>query len=297
MMAVFGYLWFMMGPVQEILGIQYAYFGARAALERLNRMLELKLEPQSPQLVDPFAGKATVGIRIEDLHFTYPNGGEVLHGIDMTIRAGEKIALVGVSGGGKSTLVQILIGLYPPTSGMVYFDNVSWSKIGMPLIREHVATVLQHPAMLNDTVRANLSLGREMDDAELWQALDIAQLRETVERFPQGLDTLIGRSGMRISGGQRQRLAIARMILARPKVVILDEATSALDSTTETRLHEAMSEFLESRTTIIVAHRFSAIRHADRVFVFEDGTIGEQGPHDQLMSLGGLYARFYGIRN
>ena len=296
MMAVSGYLWFTMAPVQEILGIQYALFGARAALERINQLHALKQEPEYPHLLNPFRGKETVGVRIAELRFTYPNGGEVLRGISLDIRPGQKIALIGASGGGKSTLVQVLIGLYPPTSGMVYFDGAPMDRIGMDVVREHVATVLQHPVLFNDTVRANLTLGREADAAALWRALEIAQLKETVEAAPEGLDTVVGRAGMRLSGGQRQRLAIARMVLADPKVVILDEATSAVDNVTEARLYEALDEFLKHRTTLIVAHRLSAIRHADRMFVFEDGLIAEQGNHETLIARNGLYARLYGER-
>jgi ATP-binding cassette subfamily C protein len=164
----------------------------------------------------------------------------------------------------------------------------------MDVIRTHVATVLQHPTLFNDTVRMNLTLGRELPERALWNALEIAQLRPKVEELERGLDTLVGRSGIRLSGGQRQRLAIARMVLADPRVVILDEATSALDVETERRLHEALGEFLAGRTTILIAHRLSAVRRADRVLVFEDGRIAETGRHCDLVAGDGLYAALYG---
>jgi len=293
MMAVFGYLWFMMGPVQDILGIQYAWFGARAALTRINHLLALKDEPQYPHLANPFAGRHTVGVEVRDVHFRYAEN-PVLNGVSLTIQAGEKVALVGASGGGKSTLVQIILGLYQPQSGSVLFDGVPTTEIGLDVVRENVASVLQHPALFNDSVRMNLTLGRDMDETALWRALTVAQLADTVQAMPGGLDTLVGRQGVRLSGGQRQRLAIARMILADPRVVILDEATSALDAATEARLHAALHDFLKDRTTLIIAHRLSAVKQADRVYVFDGGQIIEEGAHAELIRGGGLYAKLYG---
>ena len=293
MFAVYAYLWFMMNPVQEILGIQYSFYAANAALERINRLLRLQQEPVYPRRVNPFQGKHTVGLSVDDICFSYGQDFNVLDGVSLEIAAGEKVALVGASGGGKSTLVQIILGLYPAKSGELYFDGANIRDIGLDVVRENVATVLQHPAMLNDTVRENLCLGREHDDAELWQAIEIAQLREVIENMPRRLDTLIGRSGVRLSGGQRQRLAIARMILSDPKVVILDEATSALDTETEARLHTAMHTFLKNRTTLIIAHRLSAVRQADRVLVFDAGQIIDEGHHDELISRDGLYRDLY----
>lgn len=297
MMAVSAYLWFMMAPVQEVLGMQYAYYGARAAIDRLNQFCSREEEPVYPHVQDPFAGKDTVSVFIENLHFSYPQGGEVLQGITLSIRAGEKVALVGASGGGKSTLVQALIGLYPPSRGMIYFDGVPMTRIGMDVVREHVVMVLQHPVLFNDTVRANLTLGRSASDEDLWRALDVAQLRDVISAVPEGLDAVVGRSGVRLSGGQRQRLAIARMVLAQPRVVILDESTSAVDNLTESNLYRSLDQYLAQRTTIIVAHRLSAITHADRILVFEDGQIVEDGTHDALIASDGLYSRLFGVQN
>ena len=300
MMAVFGYLWFMMAPVQELLNIQYAYFAAKAALVRLNKLWALKKEPQYPHINNPFAAKQTVSVKVEDLSFHYQGSDEeqgidnVLDNVNLTIHAGEKVALVGASGGGKSTLVQVILGMYTPQSGQLYFDEVPVTQIGLDIVRENVATVLQHPAMFNDSVRMNLTLGQNIDDEKLYEALTIAQLRQTIENMPEKLDTMIGRQGIRLSGGQKQRLAVARMVLTNPKVVILDEATSALDTETEALLHCALSEFLKNRTTLIIAHRLSAVKQADRVYVFEDGRIIEEGLHEELLQSNGLYSRLYG---
>ncbi|MCI1037928.1 ABC transporter ATP-binding protein [Pseudomonas putida] len=293
MLAVFSYLWFMIGPVEQLLNLQYAYYAAGGALSRLNELLARDDEPQYPAASDPFAGRETVGIEVRDLRFAYADE-PVLENLDLSIAPGEKVAIVGASGGGKSTLVQLLLGLYSAQAGTIRFGGASLQEIGLETLRENVAVVLQHPSLFNDTVRANLTMGRDSSDDACWQALRIAQLDTTIAALPQGLDSVVGRSGVRLSGGQRQRLAIARMVLAEPKVVILDEATSALDAATEYNLHLALARFLSGRTTLIIAHRLSAVKQADRVLVFDGGHVAEDGDHQQLIAEGGLYAKLYG---
>ena len=294
MFAVYAYLWFMMSPVQEILSIQYSYFSANAALNRLNRLLNLQKEPVYQQISNPFENLKTASVKIDDIHFSYNKDEPVLNGVSLTIQAGEKIALVGASGGGKSTMIQVLLGLYPPSSGQIYFNGTPVSDIGLSTVRENIATVLQNPALFNDSIRNNQTMGRQIDEQKLWQALEIAQLKQTILQQKDQLDTIVGRNGIRLSGGQRQRLAIARMILTEPKVVILDEATSALDTTTEENLHKALENFLQGRTTLIIAHRLSAIKQADRAYVFDGGKIIDEGQHRELVQKEGLYQQLYG---
>ena len=293
MLAVFGYLWFMMGPVQEIINIQYAWYAANAALGRINSLLALDPVRQDAGSQDPFADSSTVDLELADVVFSYGEGEPILDGVCMHVLPGEKVALVGASGGGKSTLVQALLGLYPLKSGHIRYGGVEVSRIGWSTVRENVGVVLQHPVLFNASLRENLTLGRAMDDTALLGALNMAQLGVFVSQLPDGLESMVGKNGVRLSGGQRQRLAIARMVLCQPKVVILDEATSALDTATEHQLHRALSDFLRDRTTLIIAHRLSAVRQADRILVFENGRVVEEGSHDSLMRRGGLYHKLY----
>jgi ATP-binding cassette subfamily C protein len=295
MIAVFGYLWFMMGPVQELLSVQVSYYGAKAALGRINQLLASEEEPYYAATAFPFAQGQSVGIELDHVTFSYGEGDPVLDSVSVKINAGEQVALVGVSGAGKSTLVQLLLGLYAPTQGDIRFGGVSVADMGFEQVREHIGVVLQQPMLFNESVRYNLTLGALFDDDALWQVLAIAQLADFVRDMPNGLDSMLGRNGVRLSGGQRQRLAIARMILAQPKVVILDEATSMLDTHTEALLHDAMRDFLKGRTTLIIAHRLSAVKEADKVLVFDAGHIIEQGSHAELLGIdGGVYQRLYG---
>ncbi|EGQ9185721.1 ABC transporter ATP-binding protein [Vibrio parahaemolyticus] len=292
--AVFGYLWFMLSPVQELLGIQFSWYSAKAALKRINDLLELEEEDRPVSKVNPFSETREVDVKIEHVDFSYNNDNKVLDDLSLHIPAGKKVALVGASGGGKSTLIQLLIGVYRQNAGSIRFNDELTEDIGFEVIRDKIAVVLQQPILFNDTLRHNLTLGGHFDEMSLWRALEVAQLQDVISQLNHGLDTQIGRNGIRLSGGQRQRLAIARMVLSNPQFVILDEATSALDTATEAALHKALTEFLRGRTTLIVAHRLSAVKQADLIYVLEDGKVTQTGTHGELVEQEGLYQTLYG---
>ncbi|MFM2585070.1 ABC transporter ATP-binding protein [Vibrio campbellii] len=292
--AVFGYLWFMLSPVQELLGIQFSWYSAKAAFKRINDLLELEEEHRPVSKVNPFKENREVDVKIEHVDFSYNNENKVLDDLSLHIPAGKKVALVGASGGGKSTLIQLLIGVYRQNAGSIRFNDELTEDISFEVIRDKIAVVLQQPILFNDTLRHNLTLGGDFDEMSLWRALEVAQLQDVISQLNHGLDTQIGRNGIRLSGGQRQRLAIARMVLSNPQFVILDEATSALDTATEAALHKALTEFLRGRTTLIVAHRLSAVKQADLIYVLEDGRVTQTGTHGELVEQEGLYQTLYG---
>ncbi|WP_068713673.1 ABC transporter ATP-binding protein [Vibrio tritonius] len=292
--AVFSYLWFMLSPVQELLGIQFSWYGAKAALKRINDLLSLEEEHRPQSKINPFNDERHVEVQVKDVSFSYNGENTVLDHLSLTIPAGQKVALVGASGGGKSTLIQLLIGVYRQNSGTIRYNGETTDDISFDVIRDKIAVVLQQPVLFNDTLRNNLTLGKDYTEQALWNALDVAQMNDVIKQLTKGLDTQIGRNGIRLSGGQRQRLAIARMVLSDPQFVILDEATSALDTATEAALHHALSVFLQGRTTLIVAHRLSAVKQADLIYVLEDGKVTQSGTHGELVNQEGLYQTLYG---
>ena len=291
MFAVLGYLWFMVTPLQDFLQIIFSYQNANSAIERLNALLSLKQEPQYPHLHNPFATADTNSVALKNVSFSYGDK-EVLHNISLEIPKGKSVALLGSSGSGKSTLAQIILGLYAHDKGEVYVDDIPISEIGLDLLRDNIALVLQSPRMFNDTLRQNLTLGREVSDEALYRALSIAQFDTVLEKLENGLETMIGKEGVRLSGGERQRLAIARMLVHKPNIVILDESTSALDVHTEKNLFTSLGDFLEGKSILIIAHRLSSVEHADYVYVLNDGAIVESGTPTELMKEEGHYHRF-----
>ncbi|MCK6264197.1 ABC transporter ATP-binding protein/permease [Vibrio sp. ZSDE26] len=292
--AVFGYLWFMLSPIQDLLNIQYSWFGANAAMKRINTLFDLEEEHRPKQMVNPFTANDSFEIECRNVCFSFDGERRVLDNLNIIIPKGQRVALVGASGGGKSTLIQLLLGIYQKESGDILINGYPIEQVGYDALRAKIAPVLQQPMIFNDTVRQNLTLGESYSDEELHSALAVAQLTDVLADMPDGLDSQLGRQGVRLSGGQRQRLSIARMVLTNPDFVILDEATSALDTATESALHQAMSDFLVGKTTLIVAHRLSAVKQADIIYVLEDGKVTQSGQHSELVEEQGLYQTLYG---
>ncbi len=292
MFGIFGYLWFMMTPVQELLSLQYSFANAKNALSRLNELLSLPIEPSEPANSTVLPEGSALSIQTKDLVFGYDPAEPVLKGLNLTIKAGTKVAIIGASGSGKSTLSQLLVGFYPPTSGDILYNGISVKDIGFSRVRDEVFVVLQQPLMFNDTLLFNLTMGESIEDDAIFKALKIAQLESFVHGLSDGLQTQVGKFGIRLSGGQRQRLSIARMVLANPRVVIFDESTSALDVHTETALFEALEAFLTGKTIIIIAHRLSTVDRADYIYVLENGTVLEEGSRETLEALDGSFSSF-----
>ncbi len=281
MLAIFGYLWFMMTPIQDLINIQYAKKSADVALDRINKLLQLSQEPVFAHRKNPFTKKEPVAIEVRNLRFWYTPSKEVLKDISLTIPAGKISALVGASGSGKTTLSRLLVGLYAPSAGDILYDGVSIRDIGLDVVRKHVALVLQTPLLFNDTLRFNLTLGEEIEDAKIFEALKLVKLDTLVSQLPDGLQTQVGRGGVRLSGGERQRVALARMVLQDPKIVILDESTSAIDMETEKLIFCNLSPFFKERTTVLIAHRPSTIEEADVLFFLQDGKVARQMPFEE----------------
>ncbi|MEA2016892.1 MAG: ABC transporter ATP-binding protein [Campylobacterota bacterium] len=290
MFAMFGYIWFIMTPIQDILTIQYSYATTKAALERINKILDLEVEPNGDEKLN-----ADDGLKIEfkNMSFGYSKDKEILKSISFKINSSEKIALIGASGSGKTTLAQLTSGFYTKNSGDILYNDVSIENLKRESIRENIFLVLQMPILFNNTLRFNITMGDDaIKDEDIFKALKIAQLNDMIENMVDGLDTTVGRHGIRLSGGQRQRLSIARMIIADPKVVIFDESTSALDVQTESKLFNELEPILKNKTVITIAHRLSTVKNANMIYVLENGTIVQSGTHEELDMKDGHYKEF-----
>ena len=291
MFAMFGYIWFIMTPVQDILTIQYSYASASAAINRINKIFDLKVENNGEELLA--LDNNHLDIEVKNLNFSYNKEKQILKNINLKINHKEKVALIGASGSGKTTLAQVISGFYEKDNGSIFYNKVSIDNIDKKTLRENIFLVLQMPILFNDTLRFNITMGNNnISDEEIYKALKIAQLEETVMKMPEKLDTIVGKHGIRLSGGQRQRLSIARMIIANPSVVIFDESTSALDVHTEAKLFTQLESFLEDKTVITIAHRLSTVKNASMIYVLDEGQIVQKGTHDELEDEEGHYLEF-----
>ncbi|WP_368030137.1 ABC transporter ATP-binding protein [Arcobacter sp. s6] len=291
MFAMFGYIWFIMTPVQDILTIQYSYASASAAINRINKILDLKREKNGVEELAHNSKK--IDISIQNLNFSYKEDKATLKNISFNIKSGEKVAIIGASGSGKTTIAHLISGFYSKDSGDILYNNISIDNLSRQSLRENIFLVLQMPILFNNTLKFNITMGNEnISDEQIFEALKIAQLYETVEKMSDKLETIVGKHGVRLSGGQRQRLSIARMIIANPAVVIFDESTSALDVHTEVKLFNDLEEFLKEKTVITIAHRLSTVKNAHMIYVLEDGKLVQSGNHKELEEKEGHYLEF-----
>ena len=278
-------------PVEKIAAVLESYPKGIAGFRRYCDFLDTEpdiVDRPGARAVDRLAGD----IRFSNVHFTYSTGHPVLNGIDLSVKAGETIAFVGPSGAGKTTICALVPRFYDLVEGAITIDGIDIRDMRLAALRSHIGVVQQDVFLFGGTIRDNVAYGRlDAGDAQIWEALERAHLADTVKRLPDGLDTIVGERGLKLSGGQKQRLSIARMFLKDPAILILDEATSALDTATERAIQTALAELARGRTTLVVAHRLSTIRHADRIVVVEAGRIVEEGPHDALLQQDGAYRR------
>ena len=284
-------LFSIMSPIVGLLQIPTQMSRGVVAAERIDAILHEEPEPTG---TEEFQSPMSEGISLRNVRFSYGSGPDVLKGIDLEIRRGERLALVGPSGGGKSTLMDLIIRFYDPTDGVISVDGKDIRDLRLDQYRGLFGIVTQEPLLFHDTIASNIACGLDgVTREQIEEAASIANAHNFITDLPQGYDTIVGDRVLRLSGGQRQRIAIARAVVRNPEILLFDEATSALDNESEVLVQRAIDQVLVGRTAVIIAHRLSTIRNADRIVVIDGGEIVESGTHEELLSADGGYAALY----
>jgi subfamily B ATP-binding cassette protein MsbA len=296
LIAFIGYLGLLVQPVRVLSKVVSGVQRGLAAADRIFEVLNVSTEvrpPRSPVVLKDVKGM----IDFEDIYFAYEDENWILRGINLHICPGEKVAIVGHTGAGKSTLVDLIPRFYDPNRGYVRIDGHDVRQLDLKTLRRHIGIVPQDPVLLKGSIAYNIAYGCPWASREdIVEAADRAGILDFVKSLPRGFDTEVGERGVTLSGGQRQRIAIARAIVRNPRILIMDEATSSLDSAMEQHIHESMQRAMEGRTSLIIAHRLSTVRNADRIIVLEKGEIVEEGDHDTLLKREGVYANLYSLQ-
>ena len=285
-----GYIAFMVQPIRSVMNQMGILQTGIASAERICSILNTPTENYSKHEHIPVKGN----IRFEHVSFSYDKA-EILHDINFSVEAGKKIAVVGPTGSGKSTIADLIPRFYEPTSGKIFIDDIDISEFGLKDLRRQIGIVPQECILMRGTVAFNIAYGMgDIDIARVREAAEIADISAFIESLPEKYDSLVGERGVTLSGGQRQRIAIARAVIRDPRILILDEATSSLDTASEYAVQKALNQAMKGRTSIIIAHRLSTIKNADKIYVLKEGRFIEAGTHDELLSLGGVYSELYG---